>query len=306
MSDTTAPAMTTPPASRDLLLTPDFLRKLEQFSLALSRTFASHLHGERRSTRRGASVEFADFRNYVHGDDLRYVDWNVYARLEKLFLKLYLEEEDLHLHLLLDTSRSMDFGTPRKSLAAARLCAALGYIALARYDRVSVNALGAGLGARLTDLRGRQQAFALFGWLQQRDMTGETDFARACRDFALRVRKPGMVVLVTDGFGPGLDEGLRTLAGRKFAVTLVQVLAPEELRPPLTGDLRLVDAETGEAREVTISAGLLAHYQQRLDAHFADLTRLGNRYGIPILRLSTDEPFEDFVLKYLKLRGIVR
>lgn len=304
MNDIAAPVLPAP--AQEPLLTPDFLRKLEQLTLALTRTFAGHLHGERRSTRRGASVEFADFRNYAPGDDLRYMDWNVYARLEKLFLKLYLEEEDLHLHLLLDSSTSMAYGAPRKSLAAARLCAALAYIALCRYDRVSINAIASGITARLPDLRGRQRAFDAFTWLQALPAAGETDFARACREFALRVRRPGLVVLVSDFFGPGLEEGVRTLVGRKFAVTLMQVLAPEEITPTLTGDLRLVDAETGEAREVTISTGLLAQYTKRLDAHYATLQQMGNRYGVPVMRFRTDEPFEDFVLKYLKARGVVQ
>jgi len=292
--------------SSEELLTPDFLRKLEQLSLVVQRTFAGAAHGERRSTRRGISVEFADFRNYTHGDDLRYVDWNVYARLEKLFLKLYVEEEDLHVHLLLDTSRSMGFGSPGKLLAAQRICAALGYIALCNFDRVSVTAITGRLGVRLRDIRGKNNAFTLFSWLKGLRADGTTDFARTLTEYTLLARKPGLVIVVSDFLAPGVEDGLRALVGRRFSPTLLQVLAPEELNPPFAGDLRLVDAETGEVREVTITTGLLNRYQQRLQAHREMLEGLGNRYGVNYVRTLTSEPFDQLVLRYLKVRRVLQ
>lgn len=300
------PLPTAAPAHNDELLTPDFLRKLEQLSLVVTRTFAGAMHGERRSTRRGTSVEFADFRNYAHGDDLRYVDWNVYARLEKLFLKLFVEEEDLHVHLLIDTSRSMGFGTPGKLLAAQRICAALGYIALCNFDRVSVTAISARLGVRLHDLHGKGHAFTLFSWLKNLQAEGTTQFARTLTEYTLLARQPGLVIIVSDFLAEGIDEGLRALVGRHFSPTLLQVLAPEEIAPPLTGDLRLVDAETGAVREVTITSGLLARYQQRLQAHRDFLTGLGNRYGVNTVSTVTSEPFEQLVLRYLKVRRVLQ
>lgn len=287
------------------LLTPDFLRKLEQLSLVVTRTFAGNMHGERRSTRRGISVEFADFRNYTHGDDLRYVDWNVYARLEKLFLKLFVEEEDLHVHLIIDTSRSMGFGTPGKLLAAQRICAALGYIALCNYDRVSVTAINERLGVRLRDIRGKGNAFTLFSWLKSLRPDGATNVARSLTDYTLLARKPGLVIVVSDFLAPGVDDGVRALVGRHFAPTFIQVLSPEEVAPPFTGDLRLVDAETGEAREITITSGLLNRYQQRLQAHRDLLEGLGNRYGVNYVSTVTSEPFDQLVLRYLKARRVL-
>lgn len=288
------------------LLTPEFIIKLDQLSMAMTRAFAGRYHGERRSTHRGSSVEFADFRAYVHGDDLRGVDWNVYARLEKLFLKLYVEEEDLHVHLLIDSSRSMAFGTPGKLLAARRICAALGYITLAKFDSLSVTAISDRLGARLRRLRGKGQAFTLFTWLRALRGAGTTDFARVLKDYALYARTPGPIVIISDFFAPGVEEGLRALVGRKFAPTLLQVLAPEELDPSLTGDLRLVDAETGETREISVTTGLLARYRQRLEEHHQTLAALGNRYGVNYLRAGSDEPFDQLVLKYLKIRKVIQ
>ena len=287
------------------LLSPDFLRKLEQLSMVLTRVFAGRRHGERRSTRKGSSVEFADFREYVHGDDLRKLDWNAYARLEKLFLKLYVEEEDLHVHLLIDASRSMAFGTPNKLLAARRIGAALGYITLANFDSLSIVAFSDHVGGRMRHLRGKGQAFSLFSWLNGLTAEGTTDFARVLKEYALLARTPGVVIIVSDFLSEGLEEGIRALVGRKFVPTLMQVLSPEELAPDINGDLRLVDAETGDVREISVTPALLARYRQRLEAHQQYLATLGNRYGVNYLRTDTTEPFEQFVLKYLRVHRIV-
>jgi len=289
----------------EALLSLEFLRKLEHLTLVLTKAYAGRIQGERRSTRRGSSVEFADFRNYTHGDDLRYVDWNVYARLEKLFLKLYVAEEDLHLHLLIDASQSMAFGSPDKLRSAQRLAAAMGYIALCGLDRLSVTAITDRLGSRRRDLRGRGNTGALFSWLQGMKAGGATDFRRVLSDYALLAGTPGMAIIISDFLAPGLEEGIRALVGRKFLVTLVQVLAPEEISPAITGDLRLVDAETGETREITVTSGLLARYQQRLLAHQQYLENLAHRYGLNYVRMRTDEPFEELILRYMRARRVV-
>jgi len=288
------------------LLTPEFMGKLEHLSIVVTRAFAGRMHGERRSIRRGTSVEFADYRNYVPGDDLRYVDWNVYARLEKLFLKLYIDEEDLHVHLLIDTSRSMGFGAPSKLLAAARVAASLGYIALSSFDRLSVTAFTGRLGARMRTLRGKGNASVLFDGLKGLRAEGVSDFSRVFSDYALLARRPGPVIIISDFFAPGLEEGLRAIVGRKFAPTLMRVLAPEEVEPPYTGDLRLVDSETGEAREITITGGVLARYKQRLQAHREWLEGVAGRFGVNYIETTTDEPFEHLVLRYLKARRILQ
>jgi len=289
-----------------VLLTPDLLRKLERLSLRSSRIFAGRMQGERRSPRRGSSVEFADFREYSHGDDLRYVDWNAYARLERLFLKLYVDEQELHVRFLLDTSRSMGFGAPSKLLTARRLCAALGYIALSGQERISTNALTDVIGTPLRDVRGKAGSRVLFDWLRAQRPAGATDFARALGDFSRRTRIPSLVFLVSDFLGPGLEDGLRTLVGRGFAPVLLQIIAPEELNPPMSGDLRLVDAETGATREITITAGVLRHYRQRVAAHQQQIIDLGKRFGTPVLRLSTSDTLESFILHYLKARQVVQ
>lgn len=304
--DVALPPVADAPATADELLSPEFRGKLEHLSLVVTRAFAGRMHGERRSTQRGSSVEFADFRNYVHGDDLRYVDWNVYARLEKLFLKLYIDEEDLNVHILVDSSRSMSFGTPSKLLAATRIAAALGYISLCSYDRLTIAAFTDRLGARTRALRGKGNASTLFGWLKGLRAEGVSDFSRIFADYALLARRPGPIIVVSDFFAPGLEEGLRTIVGRKFAPTLIRVLSPDELQPGYTGDLRLVDSETGEMREITVTAGVLARYQQRLRAHREWLESTCARFGVNYIETNTDEPFETLILRYLKARRIVQ
>jgi hypothetical protein len=202
------PRASSSPAAEPLLA-PDFLRRLERLRLATRRLFPGRMRGERRSTRRGASVEFADFRNYAQGDDLRYLDWNVYARLERLFIKLFVEEEDLHVYLLVDGSESMTFGSPAKFDYARRAAAALGYIALHSLDRVGFAVLGPRVRAIKAPARGRGAALDCFGWLQEQAAEGGTNLAASLREFALRTRRRGVAVLISDFLDPGYADGLR-------------------------------------------------------------------------------------------------
>lgn len=290
------------------LLDPRFLKKLEGLSLVSRRVFAGQMQGEKRSPKHGSSVEFADFREYAPGDDLRYVDWKAYGRLEKLFLKLFLEEEDLSLHLLIDTSRSMEFGAPlAKADYARRVAAALGYIALSEYDRVSVAGFSRTLGPVLPPTRGKPGVMPLFQFLQNRTPTGgETSFGDALTRYAALAKGSGIAVVLSDFFDPGYERGLKALLARRFQIVLIHVLDAEEIGPTLTGDLRLLDAETGEARDVSVSPYLLAQYQAQLKTFCDGLHGFASRYGMDCVRASTDVPFEDVILKFLRLQGVLR
>jgi uncharacterized protein (DUF58 family) len=287
------------------LLEPEFLRKLEQLAIVSKRAFSGQLKGEKRSTKRGTSIEFADYRDYSHGDDLRRIDWNTYARLDRLFLKLFMEEEDLHVYLLLDASRSMDFGRPKKLDYARRVAAALGYIGLTNYDRVGAAIFSERLRGRLAPVRGRAQSFSLFDFLQQAQPDGQTSFARSLREYALRTRRPGVAIVISDFFNNDYEEGLKSLLARRFQITLVQVMDDTELHPDLLGDLKLVDSETGEEREISVSPGLLRDYQAAVDRFCGDLQGFCRHYGLDYIRTSTSTPFEDLVLKYLRRVGLV-
>ena len=288
------------------LLTPDFLRKLEQLSLVSRRVFAGKMRGERRSTKRGASVEFADYRNYTHGDDFRRVDWNVYARLEKLFMKLFVEEEDLHVYLLIDISKSMEFGNPPKLLYAKRIAAALSYIGLANLDRVGLAALSGSDAMTLSPKRGKQSAHEIFRWLDSLTAEGETDLAAGIRDFSLRTPQPGVVIVLSDFLCTTYPQGLTTLLARKFEPVVLQILDQDEVQPPLLGDLLLIDSENGTKREVTITQTLLRKYQQRLSDFKNGLESYCTRYGCTFASVTNQTPFEDIILFYLRLQGAIR
>jgi len=290
----------------DPILNPPFLKKLERLSLITRRPFAGQMKGEKRSVKRGTSVEFADYREYVLGDDLRYVDWNMAARLEKLFVKLFIEEEDLYLALLIDTSRSMEFGTPKKLHYAVRVAAALGYIGLANYDRVSVTAFAGGLGDALRTQRGKGGVLPFFSYLNRLVAEGETSFAHAMKSFAARAKYRGVAIVLSDFFDPHWADGLRSLLARGFQVALIQVLDEEEINPTLVGDLRIIDSETNEAKEMSVNPALLARYKAALDAFCGEIETFSNRYGLDYLRTSTSMPFEDVILKYLRQGGLIK
>lgn len=297
------------PTSR--LLDADFLKKLERVSVTAKRPFPGSRKGEKRSTRHGSSIEFADYREYATGDDLRYVDWKAYARLERLFLKLFMEEEDLSIHLLLDASQSMAYSGATGALTkfdyARKIAAALGYVGLVRYDRVGISAFGQALGRRVPMFRSRNAVPQLFSYLEQTVPGGATDFTRALQNYAQRTSSaPGVCVVLSDFLDPNWEKGIRALLARRFQVVLLQILDPEEVEPTLLGDLRLVDAETGESREVSITPQVLGRYRAALATFCEQLSDAANRQGMDYLRATTDAPFEDLLLKTLRGTGLLR
>jgi len=296
-----------------------FLRKVDRLSLVVRKRRAGQLRGERRSTKRGQSVEFADYRDYTKGDDLRRVDWNIYARLERPFVKLFEEEEDLTVHLLLDASGSMDW--PRGAAAPAtpahkwryalRTAAALGYIALSSGDRLTVSLLqGETTTApppRFGPARGKGQALPLLRFLGEQEATGDTDLNGALHSYAFAARRPGLAVLVSDLFSPGgYQDGLSTLLARGYEVILLHVLAPEEADPCLAGDLKLVDVESGHEQAVSIDAGMRALYRQRLEAWQDEHNRWCGQRGAAYVPVVTDTPFDELILYHLRRRGLIR
>jgi uncharacterized protein (DUF58 family) len=288
------------------LLEPEFLRKLEQLSIVSKKVFTGQLKGERRSARRGTSVEFADFRNYTLGDDLRYIDWNTFARLEKLFLKLFVEEEDLHVYMLVDGSQSMAYGSPSKFEYGKRVAAALGYIGLVNYDRVGATVFAEKMRDHLPPVRGRGQIFPYFDFLEKARLGGQTSLAASLKEYALRTRRPGVAILISDFFDPEWETGLKALLHRRFQVTAIHVLDRTEVRPDFVGDLKLMDCETGEEREITISQGLLRDYHKAVDQFCGGIQETCRRYGADYLQTVTDQPFEELILKWLRSAGLLK
>src|SRR5688572_20453295 len=268
------------------LLTTQLLRRLEQFQLLAQRRAKSSLRGERRSKARGQSVEFAEHRNYTVGDDFRYLDWNLYGRLDRLFLKLYEEERELPVTIFLDASESMTFGTPRKFDFARQVAAAIGYVALCGFDRVSVNVFpdstGEGAARRaLRSVRGRKSSLQFFQNLNQVNASGTASFNESLRRAALTARRSGVGIVLSDFLDPaGYEPGLTALIGRGFQVSAVQILAPEEVSPSDFGDLRLVDSETGAVQEVTFGKFRLKNYQQSVQNYIQRLREYCQGRGV--------------------------
>jgi len=288
------------------LLTPELLRRLEQFQLLAARRAKSSARGERQSKARGHSVEFADYRNYVSGDDLRYVDWNLYGRLDRLFLKLYEEERELPVRIFLDASESMTFGQPPKFDFARQIAAAAGYVALCGFDQVSVDvfpdqpAESACRGA-LRRVRGRKSALSFFQNLGQLTARGPAEFNVALRRGALKARQAGVALVLSDLLDPsGYDAGLTALIGRGFQVSVIQILAPEELSPTAFGDLRLVDSETGAEQEVTFGKFRLKAYQQTVNRYSQHLREYCQARGVNFFRVSSDTALADLLLRQLR------
>lgn len=294
-------------ASDTQLLSPQLLAQLERMELVSRKIFRGRMKGERRSRRKGQSVEFADFRNYVSGDDLRFIDWNMYARLDKLFLKLFLEEEDLHFYALIDASTSMDFGDPTKLRYAKQLAAALGFVGLCRADRVKVESLGASNKVPGPVLRGRGSLHRMLDYLDTVDAGQNVPLAEGIKNFCLRNSGKGILVLITDLMDKsGYDTALRFLLAQQMDVYVIHVLCPEELNPEVTGDLRLIDCEDADVAEVTISRPLLTRYKRTLASFIDGAREFCTRRGMMYMMANTETPVEELVSKYLRERGLVR
>jgi uncharacterized protein (DUF58 family) len=310
------------------LLSPELLARLEQMELVSRKIFRGRMKGERRSPRKGQSVEFADFRNYVPGDDLRFVDWNTYARLEKLFLKMFLEEEDLHFYALIDASSSMDFGEPTKLRFASQLAAALGFIGLVRGDRVKIETVGQSARAPSPAFRGRRSLWRMLDHVEQicgvkkgispisaqhtQGRSGQLDqspfsLTDGVKNFCLRNSGKGIVILISDLMDKsGYESALRYLASRQMDVYVIHVLSPEEFEPDVHGDLRLVDCEDGDVTEVTVSGPLLKRYKETLASFVESAREFCARRGMMYLLARSETPVEELLTGYLATRGLVR
>ena len=310
--------MTTTPTSRPTktgdLLSPDFMRQLDKLDVQSRKMLRGTQQGERRTKKRGQSVEFADYRNYVTGDDLRFVDWNLYARLDKLFIRLFMEEEDLSVSVVLDTSGSMDYGEPNKLDYAKKLCAALGYISLTHYNRTSVYSMADGLLDSAEGMRGRRPIPQLLEFLnRQQPIPAEAkrpgDMTSTFKSLAINNPRPGIVIVVSDFWDKGdLADAFRYLAGDKWDVYLIHLLSPQEVDPlkgKVVGDLRLTDLEDGDVAEVSVNPALIKKYKATLQAYCNHIKDQAHRRGLAYMISETDVPFETLVLKYLRQRGLL-
>ena len=297
-----------------------FLKKLEYLHIVAKKVFAGRLRAERRSRKTGAGIEFADHRDYTPGDDLRYLDWAVYGRMGRLLLRLFEEEEDLYIYILVDSSTSMRLGAGSGSLLsrssdgriaklgyAAQVAAALAYVGLSNLDRVAVYEFADVLRGQLPAARGKGRIFKVFDFLSAMSPDGQTDLRTALTQFVHRTRRRGVAVVLSDFYdAAGYEEGLNLLRYHRFEPAVIQIIDPHEARPTLRGDLELVDMETGELRQVTLSAAQCQAYEREHAAYCAQLESFCKSRGIGYMRAETSQPFDELVLNALSRGGFVR
>ncbi|HYI22054.1 MAG TPA: DUF58 domain-containing protein [Candidatus Limnocylindrales bacterium] len=283
-----------------------FLRQLERLMLVTKTAVHGGMKGVRRSVKRGQSVEFTDYRDYSLGDDLRALDWNLYARLERLFIKLFIEEEDVNVHILLDASASMDGGAPDKLLFGKRAAAALAYVGLASYDRVSMAVLQGRVARRFPSVRGTGRIFQVLADLSSvKPHPGPTDLAAATRHYAAQLTQRGPLMLISDLFDPNAERAISELASTRCEVAVLHTLSPDELDPPIEGDLRLVDRETGDAVNVTADLYTLDAYKARLAEWQARLDEASAKRRVAYVPTPTSLPLSDLVFAELRRRHVV-
>ena len=289
------------------MLDPGFMARLDALDVLSRKILQGKMQGERRSKRRGQSVEFADHRPYVAQDDIRFIDWNIYGRLDQLFLKLFLEEQDLTLNIAVDTSGSMGLGDPSKGRFAKKLAAALAYVGMVNNNRVTLSVFGDGIRARLANMRGRNHLPDMADLLLQTDTEGHSDFDKACRQLSTGGTTSGITIVISDFLlKEGFEDGLRKLIGNRSDLYAIQLLSPQELSPAISGDLKLVDVEDADVSEVTLSGALLDYYKRSLTAYCNQLkdfcTRRGARYAL----VNSGDSVENLVLTYMRNHGLLR
>ncbi|MCP4358515.1 MAG: DUF58 domain-containing protein [Chloroflexi bacterium] len=285
------------------------LRKLEQLTLIADKVRVGQMKGDRRSTKRGTSIEFADYRNYTKGDDLRRLDWNVYARLERPFIKLLEEEEDLAVHLLVDSSSSMDWGEgdENKLHYALKLAGALGHISLTTGDLLTATLLNSHNDRTWGPYRGQGNSLRLFQFLESGEAGGITDVNLSLRNFALVGRRPGLLFLFSDLLSPnGYLDGLTALQARGYEVGFIHILSQDEVDPPVSGDLKLVDVETSQDAEITLDPPTLDLYKSRLQSWQNDIAATCANRHVHYIPLTTDMSWEKLILQTLRVKGVVK
>ena len=288
------------------ILDAKFLKQITRLQIRSEVVSRGKFKGERRSLNRGASVEFADYRTYELGDDLRHIDWNVYARLDRLFLKLFNAEEDLPIFILIDNSTSMDFGQPTKLECAKRVAAALSYIGLISFDRVSVYTFSDQLTPIVSSMYGKAQFPKLSQAIEGIDGGGETHLTTCLQRFITEIKGPGVGIIISDFWDmDGYETAVKGLLSRSFDLTLIHLLSDEEIHPQLSGELQLADAETGQAKEITANEGALTSYTERLNAFCETLKRYCLNRGVTYIRMNQQTPIEQFILQDLRQSGVI-
>jgi uncharacterized protein (DUF58 family) len=289
----------------ELLFGEGFLRQLERLAIAVRRPVAGHLRGHHRSRRTGSGMVFTDYRPYSPGDDTRNLDWNTYMRLDRLLLRLFEEEADLPIYILVDASRSMDFAG--KFSFARRIAAALAYVGLINHDRVSVAAFSDVVAEELPARRGRQQVWRTLNFLQRLQAAGETNLVSALRRYFGSGRTRGLVLLVSDFLDrAGFEPAFQLLRQLRHEVCALHIVGRDDSEPDVDDEVLLVDAEDGTVTAANVTATLTEKYRQAFAHHGEQLAALCRAHGWAYVRAETSIELEPLILQALRGTGLLR
>jgi uncharacterized protein (DUF58 family) len=290
------------------LFNEEFLKKLEYLFVVSRKLFQGMLQAQRRVKKVGSGVEFSDHRTYSPGDDMRLLDWAAYGRTEKLLLRLFQEEEDLFIYMLVDISASMHYGDPPKINYAKQVAAGLAYAGLANLDRVGIIPFSGNVAGRLPPTRGKAQIFKILNFLRgAKQPKGTTDTKTSALNFVHQNKRRGLVFMISDFYDPkSYQEGLNYLRYNKHDVVAIHVYDPEEATPDLSGDLEIVDCETGETRPVTITSGMLEAYKKEHAKYLDEVKDFCKKNQMQYTRAPTNVPFDELILKIFREGGLVQ
>jgi uncharacterized protein (DUF58 family) len=285
----------------------EFQRRLDYLAIMSKRVFSGRTRAERKTKKSGSGIEFVDHRDYVEGDDLRYLDWNLYQRFGKLQVRLFEEEEDLAVYVIVDSSTSMGFGDGGKLRHAKRLGAALAYVALANLDRVSVVSATDHVVSNMPPTRGKQRIFKVFDFLRAVKPQETTALGDAVKTFVAQNKRRGIAVLISDLYDPaGFEGGINVLRFNKFEPIVLHVTDKTDARPKLLGDVRVYDCETGEERDVTVTPKLLERYAEAHRAYREEIELFCASKQVPYFAADVSVPFDELVLRVFRRGGFLR
>jgi uncharacterized protein (DUF58 family) len=283
----------------------EFLKKLDSIAINVRMQMRDGSSGNRKSRSKGSSVEFSDFREYTMGDDFRRIDWNAYGRFDKLFIKLFMEEQEAMINIFIDSSKSMDFGSPNKSELALKLAGILSFLALNNLDRVCINSLNNDSFKQSPIVTGRSMFDRCISFLDGIEFTGETNLNAGIKKKDVRSR--GMAVIISDFFtSGGIEEAIKYLLYKKQDVFLIQILSPEELNPELEGQVRLLDSETGKVMDVAITPALLKQYRNKLNEFNSNIKEFCIRMGATYMQVSSADSIDKVVFEQFTGSGVIR
>ena len=293
--------------AKESLFNKEFLAKLEYLYLVSKKLLSGKNRSERRSRKIGSGVEFADYREYVPGDDPRHIDWNLYARLQKLFLRLFEEEEDLYVYILLDISASMTLGEPNRLDYARRVAASLAYITLNNLDRVSLLTFGEKLEGRLPPNRGKKNIFKILKFLDRLPDGAKTNSEASLRTFVHQTKRRGVAIVISDFFDEkGYEQAFNFLRYHKYEIYAIQLYDQRDFDTKLRGDVELVDFETGEVLSTTLSPKMITAYREAFFEFCDELDRFCKKNEISLFRTQIQIPFEELILDIFRRGGFLR